>query len=37
VNFLGQGLEEVVAVFIGSGNWRPQRKEIKENLKLLNY
>jgi hypothetical protein len=32
VNFLGQGLEEVVSGFLGPGDWRPQRKTIKELL-----
>jgi hypothetical protein len=32
-NFLGQGLEDVVAGFLGPGNWRPQRLAIKANLK----
>jgi hypothetical protein len=32
VNFLGQGLEEVLAGFLGPGDWRPKRKTIKEAL-----
>jgi hypothetical protein len=35
VNILGHGLEEVVAGFLGPGNWRPQRQAIKANLKLV--
>lgn len=34
LNFLGQGLEEVVTGFLGPGNWRPQRQAIKANLKV---
>jgi len=34
VNVLEQGLEEFVGGFLGPGNWRPQRKAIKENLKV---
>jgi hypothetical protein len=32
VTFLNQGLEEAVGGFLGPGNWRPQRKAIKEHL-----
>jgi hypothetical protein len=32
VNFLCQGLEEVLAGFLGPGDWRPQRKAIRESL-----
>jgi hypothetical protein len=34
VNFLGHGLEETVAGFLGPGNWRPQRRAIKEILNV---
>jgi len=36
VNFLDQGLEEAVGGFLGPGNWRPQRKAIKELLQTVN-
>jgi hypothetical protein len=32
VNFLCQGLEEVLAGFLGPGDWRPQRKAIRKSL-----
>jgi hypothetical protein len=35
IRFLGQGLEEVAGGFLGPGNWRPQRKAIKENWKAF--
>jgi hypothetical protein len=35
VNFLGKGLEEVLTGFLGPGDWRPQRKAIRELLEQL--
>lgn len=32
VNLLGRGLEEVLTGFLGPGEWRPQRKAIRELL-----
>jgi hypothetical protein len=32
LNFLGVGLEEVLSGFLGPGDWRPQRKLIRELL-----